>query len=543
MTVFVDPAIPRTVLGDELRLRQVLVNLANNAIKFSSGRDQRGQVSVRVVLVERKAESVAIDLIVTDNGIGMDESTRSVLFTPFLQADASTTRRFGGTGLGLAISHLLVELMGGKISVQSAPDQGSTFTVRLRFATDDGATAVADTPAPAAGLRCRIVGSELPLADDLGAYLKHGGAVVEHSADLAAAALADQRTGLWLWLILPDQPVPTLAELRAMAPGQPAAQTRFVVLRRGKRRRPRVEEVDLVSVDVDVMLRRSLFKLLDLAAGRLRDEDSNEDEGELRTPNTTHVDSEVRLHRRLILVAEDNETNRTVILKQLRLAGFGAEVAANGREALQRWRSGDFALLLTDLHMPEIDGYELAAAIRAEEPAGRRMPIIALTANALRDEELRCLAAGMDAYLSKPVRLAQLKTTIEEWLGPSAAADSSRERGRASAAPPTVDLSVLVELIGDEPAEITKVLKSFRALADESSRELRKGVAARSPRVAAEVAHKLKSSARSIGASRLGNICEEIEGAAEGATPDAIAALVRGFEAELDAVFRIIDSR
>jgi PAS domain S-box-containing protein len=546
MTVFVDPAIPRTVLGDELRLRQVLVNLANNAIKFSSGRDQRGQVSVRVVLVEREAESVAIDLIVNDNGIGMAESARAMLFTPFLQADPSTSRRFGGTGLGLAISHTLVELMGGKISVQSEPDRGSTFTVRLRFATEDeGSTAEDDTPAPGAGMLCRLVGSEL--ADDLGAYLKHGGAVVEHSADLAAAALSDQCAGLWLWLILPDQSVPTMAELRAMAPGQPAAQTRFVVLRRGKRRRPRVEEVDLVTVDVDVMLRRSLFKLLDLAAGRRRDEDwdqdySNEDEAEPRSPKMT-PQAEGWLHRRRILVAEDNETNRTVILKQLRLVGFGAEVTANGREALERWRSGDFALLLTDLHMPEIDGYELAAAIRAEEPAGRRMPIIALTANALREEEVRCRAAGMDAYLSKPVRLAQLKATIEAWLGPSAAADSSREGGRASAKPPTVDLSVLIELIGDEPAEIAEVLKTFRAVAEESSRELRKGVASRSNRIAADVAHKLKSTARSIGASRLGNICEEIEGSAEGASPDAMAGLVRGFEAELDAVFRVLDSR
>ncbi|MEO8527161.1 MAG: PAS domain-containing protein, partial [Caldimonas sp.] len=227
ISMFVDPAIPRTVSGDETRLRQVLVNLISNAIKFSGGRDQPGQVSVRVVLVKGDGDDVTVDLIVADNGIGMDESTLARLFTPFSQADVSTTRRFGGSGLGLAITEMLVHVMGGAISVQSVAGQGSTFTVHLPL------TAVADTgaeeqPVPVDPLRCRIVGDEQPLADDLAATLAHAGHHVERSPDLAAAARAAQPPGLWLWLILPGPPVPLPAELRAMAPGGSGAETRFI---------------------------------------------------------------------------------------------------------------------------------------------------------------------------------------------------------------------------------------------------------------------------------------------------------------------------
>ncbi|HEX7441362.1 MAG TPA: PAS domain-containing protein, partial [Caldimonas sp.] len=438
MTLFVDPAIPRTLSGDETRVRQVLVNLTGNAIKFSSGRDHPGQVSVRAVLVERQAQTVTIELSVADNGIGMDAATLARLFTPFSQADVSTTRRFGGTGLGLAISDMLVRLMGGTISVRSALGQGSTFTVRLRFAAVEGADADADDDmgTAAAGLRCHIVGGELPLAEDLGSYLTHAGATVESSPNLAAAAAAGPAPGLCLWLILPDEPVAALAELRAMAPGTHGAETRFIVLERGRRRRPRVEAVDLVRIDVDVLFHRTLFKTLALASGRLTEEASNEE----RDPVSGAAPPEARTKGRLILVAEDNETNRQVILRQLQLVGFAADVVVNGREALASWRSGDYALLLTDLHMPEMDGYELAAAIRAEEREGHRTPIIAVTANALRDEELRCRAAGMDAYLTKPVRLPQLQAAVEAWLGP--AAQTRGHEGGAAAQIQAADLNV-----------------------------------------------------------------------------------------------------
>jgi len=249
---------------------------------------------------------------------------------------------------------------------------------------------------------------------------------------------------------------------------------------------------------------------------------------------------QARLQRRLILVAEDNETNRKVIQQQLRLIGFAAEVVVNGREALQRWRSGDFALLLTDLHMPEMDGYALAVAVRAEEPRGQHTPIIALTANALRDEELRCQAVGMDAYLTKPVRLEQLRAAIEDWLGPLAQAKAER---RATPGSVAADLSVLIALVGDDPAVISEVLQAFRSSAGQSGSAMRQGLNDGQLQSVADTAHTLKSGARSIGALRLGDICAQIELVAQSGRPEALNTLLQHFETELAAVQQFVDTR
>lgn len=249
-----------------------------------------------------------------------------------------------------------------------------------------------------------------------------------------------------------------------------------------------------------------------------------------------------------ILVAEDNATNREVIVQQLQLIGFSASVAFDGRQALERWRSGAFALLLTDLHMPEMDGFALAAAIRAEELESSRIPIVALTADALRDVESRCRAAGIDGYLLKPVRLAQLREQIERWLGPAApaasddaaAAELANDRSGEQAA----DLAVLAALVGDDRAVIEQVLQTFRASCTQASAQLRRAIDAGSAKDAADAAHRLKSAALSIGANRLGRVCVQIERAAE--LPDdglaQLAALLPQFEIQLDGVRRFLES-
>jgi CheY-like chemotaxis protein len=246
---------------------------------------------------------------------------------------------------------------------------------------------------------------------------------------------------------------------------------------------------------------------------------------------------------RRILVAEDNETNRKVIVQQLQLIGFAAEVVDDGRAALDRWRSGDFALVLTDLHMPVMDGYALARAIRAEEGPTRRTPILALTANALRGEELRCLDAGMDAYLSKPIRLQQLKAAIENQLEKAASGTSRSAGAAAKAEEPPADLNVLAELVGTDPEVIDEVLKTFLSSTAQTAVELGEGVASGSSRAVSGAAHKLKSAARSIGAHRLAGLCQELELAAEAQRAEAQAGLLPRFLAELEAVCRFVRSR
>jgi PAS domain S-box-containing protein len=548
MTVFVDPAIPAQVMGDDTRLRQVLVNLAGNAIKFSGGRHVPGRVSVRAVLAERDRRSATIELLIADNGVGIDDATMARLFTPFEQADASTTRRYGGTGLGLAITHSLVRMMGGTISVKSRPGEGSLFAARLPFDIVEGAADAASADDSVAGLRCRIVGAQAPFCDDIAAYLVAARIQVQHSPDLAAAAAAAREPGLTIWLVLPDQTPVMLSELRAMAPGRADGEVRFVVLGNGRRRQPRIEAADLVTVDADSMFRRVLLGALAMVAGRLPGPAprlaANEKAADEKAADADESPSRnFRGAEPMILVAEDNETNRKVIVYELEQLGFACEVAANGRLAFERWRSGNFALLLTDLHMPEMDGYALAAAVRAAEPPGRRTPIIALTANVQPEEEARCRAGGMDAYLTKPIGLPQLRAAIERWLGEDTAAGAGAATVRTEPADGVVDISTLAALVGDQASAINEILQSFRASATRSSADLARDWAQGDWRGVAAVAHKLKSSARAIGARRLGEICATLEDAAGSGKPSEVDGLKSAFYKELRAVLEFIDAR
>jgi two-component system sensor histidine kinase/response regulator len=502
-------------------------------------------VSVRAKVVSIST-SVTLELVVADNGIGMDTETQSRLFTPFTQADHSTTRRFGGTGLGLAITHMLVRLMDGEITVQSALQRGSVFTVRLDFARAK-TTRVGNEALPSVlGLQCLIAGSgaDQTLADDLSAYLEYGGAVVARFSSLAEALVEHQGHGLWLWLILPGQMLLEIADLRTQTARSPNRQSRFIVFGRGRRRWPRVEEIDLVSIDVDMLLRRTLYKAVALAAGHASVEDGEQNLALVKPQNKAPARHVAKEQKRLILVAEDNETNRIVIRHQLESIGFASEIVSNGQEALEKWRTGDFSLVLTDLHMPELDGYGLTSAIRAEEVEGFRTPIIALTANAVRDEQLRCTAAGMDVYLTKPIPTSFLKESLEAWLCPAAACEQSGPVESASGGTaPCADLSVLRALVGDDEVAIDEVLKVFRAGAEESRADLRRAIANGSCKSVSATAHKFKSAARSIGASRLGELCADVELLADAGQSDKLLMALPSLEAELGVLLSFLASR
>ncbi|MDD2915122.1 MAG: PAS domain S-box protein [Gallionella sp.] len=612
LTLFTDPDIPATVMGDEGRLRQILVNLANNAIKFSSGQQRQGRVSVRAVLVEdgqssfpllnplplageeaneslRDAKQILLEFRVSDNGIGIDEATQARLFTPFTQADTSTTRTYGGTGLGLVISRRLANIMGGEITVQSEPGKGSLFSVRLKFdlppdvgrdsSRHDG-EGVGINPDLLAGLPCLVVGGTESLADDLAAYLVHEGALVERATELAAVRqwIAARPSGLSIVVIDTAGGTTSLDELRTVAHAQPDREVRFVAIGRGGRRQCRSEATDLVGLDAEVMHRRTFLEAVAIAAGRAK---QPELEGAHRDTSVHPLLSreEARQQGHLILIAEDNEINRKVILQQLMLLGRTADIASNGREALQRWQSGDYAILFADLHMPEMDGYELTAAIRAAEKTAdnetrkRRTPIIAFTANALKGEADHCLAIGMDDYLSKPVQLADLKAMLEKWLpvassdplaGEAASTSESQSlppaRGKArmgveqkeqqesrvstpsltlplqGGGDTPVDVNVLKALIGDDEAMIREFLHDFRLSAAKIAAELRAACVAEQAAAAGALAHKLKSSARSVGALALGELCAAMEKAGKAGDAEALAVLLPKFEQELAGV-------
>ncbi|WP_090907280.1 PAS domain S-box protein [Nitrosospira sp. Nsp13] len=562
LTLFLDPAIPDEVLGDALRLRQVLVNLANNAIKFSSGQHEAGRVSVRALLAGHSLDQVTVEFQISDNGIGMNEETQGRLFTSFTQGDASTTRRFGGTGLGLAISHHLVQLMGGEITVQSALGKGSIFTVRLSFVPLP-AKPISAKVVDLAGVSCLVLGDEKGLSDDLAVYLKHSGATVERVTDLAAARkrIDTLPSGLWLLVIDAGHDVPPVEELRAACRSrpdldphfvvlehghhQPDIEPRFVVIRRGRRRHERSEAVDTVTLDGDVMHRDAFLRAVAIAAGRVHEEAEAQQADKVEAVVAPSREKAMR-EGTLILVAEDNEINQKVIRQQLSLLGYAADIAGDGQEALKRWESGNYALLLTDLHMPEMDGYQLTAAIRHAEQDKTRIPIIAFTANALKGEAEHCRAVGMDDYLSKPVQLAHLKAVLHKWLPvPKSGAQApvvATAPVTPAAADRSMDVSVLEALVGNDPAVIDEFLRDFRASSARIAADLRAASQAGEAATAGAAAHKLKSSARSVGALVLGDLCAEMEKAGKAGDIEAVKALLPRFESELAVVNRYIDS-
>jgi len=418
----VDARVGHAHLADAMRVRQILANFLSNAIKFT----ERGHVQAAL---ESRGEVPSAGALggdrlvfrVTDTGIGVTPEQQQKLFEAFSQADSETTRRFGGTGLGLAICRRLAELMGGQVTMESAPGVGTTMRFEVVFP------------------RAR--------PEDV-----------------------------------PPERAPTAAPL--LAP----------------RRLPTVEEA--------------------------------EREGSL------------------VLLVDDHPTNRTVIARQLALAGYASETADDGQQGLEHWRSGRFGLVLSDVHMPKLDGYQLAQAIRDEETReGRaRTPIIALTASALKGEAERCLAAGMDDYLAKPVGIPSLVTMLGRWLPHTQVALKSPTAELAAMLPQTerpapLDESILAGLTHGDAKDTRELLDDFLA---STQADLATLVAARDagdlPGVTRE-AHKLKGAARSIGAHELGEAANVLETAGRAQDAAHVPALVADLETAIHRLVLWSDAR
>ncbi len=371
-----DPRTPRLAIGDPLRLRQVLLNLLSNAVKFTPS----GEVSL-VVHVANDEDAVQIRFDIVDTGIGIPLAEQGRLFQSFTQLDASTTRRFGGTGLGLAISRRLTELMGGRIGVSSAAGAGSRFWFTLRLTKD---TSDYDLPPlrPLGGRRALVVEPH-PLVRGLveGVLRDLGATVVTADAVSASSIAAD--------IVVADR-------------GAPVVPGRQVTVMLGERLK------DGTDVSGATYLPRPI------RAGALR----RTLQAHLVTRAAAPVQSAASASgtRGRVLLAEDNAVSRRVAERLLQKLGYSVVLVANGEEAVAAASEGSFDAILMDCQMPIVDGFEATGAIRALESDAARVPIIALTAEALAGDRERCLRAGMDDYLSKPVRIEQLQATLARWM-------------------------------------------------------------------------------------------------------------------------------
>jgi PAS domain S-box-containing protein len=563
LTMFIDPAIPQHLLGDPGRVRQILINLLNNAIKFSCDQQRVAKVSVRAVLKQLEGDRVLTEFHVTDNGIGIDAPTLARLFRPFVQADSTTTRTFGGSGLGLAITHQLIGIMGGEISVQSVPGRGSTFSLRIPFAQTStlvqGDVRVAQPPdlkpdeISLDGLTCLLLVDEESGAGDLATYLSLAKAKVEQTADLAQASqwIAQRKPGCCVLLIDKADAEGALQQLRAAPQSRSKLDLQFVVVRHGKHRLPQRKAPDLIHVGGNALSRKTLLRAVAIAGGRAQVPERRESADASLVSSAPLSRKEAQRSGSLILVAEDNYYNQKVIQQQLTLLGQTADIASNGREAYDRWQSGDYGILFADLHMPEMDGYELTSAIRRTEAGRSRIPIIAITANALKGEAERCLVIGMDDYLSKPVQLLQLKAMLDKWQ-PCVSVDTEpaplTENGAqatasgASRKALSIDVAELTALIGSDPQTIREFLNDFRFSQIQIGLDIRMECAAQQYPAAAGQAHKLKSSARSVGAMALGDLCECIETLGNSHDLRGLDAVLIEFERELKDVDSFLES-
>jgi CheY-like chemotaxis protein len=525
ISLFVDPALPAWVYCDPTRLRQVLFNLLGNALKFIPRRVGRAMLHVHPSV---RPDGVAcMQFSVIDNGIGMSEDIVAKLFQPFTQADASTARQFGGTGLGLSITQRLVDMMGGRISVTSTPGVGSEFMVEfpLLNAPEPNGGPANVTP-DLSGVRVLAVTAHSTCSTLFQVYLGAAGAEVSVVPDQAAAQQQLKH--------LPGDTV-LLLDLEAArdghpedaATGRPAWPASVKVVRlvsRADRTDPVPESQSLETrVLTQPLLHHDLIHGVAVACDRVCVTDPSRSAQSQSSPFAEAPSVQSAAHTgRLILIAEDNETNRDVIREQLRLLGYASEMAHDGALALEMWREGlaehdddrpdRYALLLTDCHMPNMDGFELTESIRATESDDMHLPIIAITANAMQGEAQRCRERGMDDYLSKPLRLTELGKMLAKWM-PNAV---TAEPQHATLSPkqdtlPVWDPGTLNELVGDNPAMHRRLLERFLVNAHGQVADMDVAAAAADTQGAAGVAHTLKSAARSVGALALGELCQAIE--------------------------------
>ena len=434
LMTFIAPDVPPLLQGDPGRLGQIVLNLLGNALKFTN----HGSVAARVTLeplADGSSNSglVTLRFSVSDTGIGLSETARRRLFQPFVQADGSTARKYGGTGLGLSICKTLVELMGGKIGVDSEEGKGSTFwfTVCLEKGTglellESSADLMADSKGDLKDLRTLVVDDDSDLLEIMHIYLSSWGVRNETvSTGVEALKILSRRVAeqVPVDLVLIDRFMPGMDGFmlaRAIRSNPLLTKTRLILVTGGYTN-TLGEQVSAEGFDGFLLKPFKQSTLFNCLVDQIKKSGSpptgavehGAESGATTTPN----DPALSKKGKLILVAEDNTVNQTVTLKQLTKLGYTAHVVADGRKVIEALSRLPYDLVLMDCQMPEMDGFEATRAIREMKSAPwHRIPIIALTAHAMKEDEEKCLAAGMDDYISKPINIKALGAMIEKWL-------------------------------------------------------------------------------------------------------------------------------
>ena len=527
--------IPTQLRGDPGRLRQVLTNLVANAVKFTSA----GEVVVRAELIDESDHEIALRFRVTDTGIGIEPSVQSQLFQAFVQADGSTTRKFGGTGLGLAISRQLVERMGGKIGVESAEGKGSTFWFTARLVKQPGHV-MKNAPRP------EIQNKRVLLVDDNATSRQ----ILHHLT--SAWGIADQQaaTGIEAVTLLGraaarGQPFEAVV-LDAQMPGMSGFDLARTIKSDPRLQSPRL--IMLTSLDrcddaeamqdagIDALLTKPLKQsalrhcLIEMLS---TSHSSREVKAGLVVLERKRSAAAANVPKLRILIAEDNVVNQKVALHQLQKLGYLADVVDNGRAALDALEISHYDLVFMDCQMPQLDGYAATRRLREWERSGRKTWVVAMTAHSLEGDREKCLAAVMDDYVSKPVKIEDLHGAIQRYLG-------LRDIGKDPDQPTPIDLNAIESFRdldgagGDEL--LVKLIDVFLENTPKILAEARAALTNHASPQLARAAHTLKGSCSNFGADRMRTACQQLESLANRGAIDGAEELLVAVEREFSYV-------
>jgi len=505
----IDPEIPGTLVGDPLRFGQVLTNLISNAIKFT----EKGHVHVDIRQERRAKGCISLHCSVADTGLGIPKDKHRVIFEPFSQADGSTTRRFGGSGLGLAISSTIVRMMGGRIWVESEPGAGSTFhfTASFDLAEEEPAADTSDAvdgEALVGGLDVLVVDDNAVNRRILAGQLAWWGidATLAESGAAALAALTDAaHRGRPFRVVLLDAQMPELdgfavAEEISRRP-ELAGATIMMLSSSGE-----YADADRCrALNISVYLTKPVAPdhLLDAICRAVRIERG----GARPAAPASRSDIGSAAAPRRVLLVEDNRINQRVALGLLTKRGHEVIVAANGLEALDALARQPFDVVLMDVQMPEMGGFEATAEIRRREAGtGRHVRIVAMTAHAMSGDRDRCLAAGMDGYLAKPIDPAMLFAVVEEDQ-PAPAARAPRSPDEA----PAIDEAAMLDRLGGDRQLFSEVIQAFLEDCPAQLKAIQDAVAARDPEQVRAAAHALKGAAGNLSANGLFTAARTLE--------------------------------
>jgi signal transduction histidine kinase/ligand-binding sensor domain-containing protein/CheY-like chemotaxis protein len=412
LAAFIDPLVPQTMMGDPGRIRQILTNLVGNAIKFT----HQGEVVVNVKIIDEKPDNYMLRIEVKDTGIGLTKEGKARLFQSFSQADSSTTRKYGGTGLGLAISKQLTELMHGQIGVDSEYGNGSTFWFTLRLQKSKEIV----QPCPVVDLldkRVLIVDDNATcrriLIEQVASWGMISNAVEGGDEALEALHTAHQR-GEPFQVVLLDYMMPEmdgleLAQRIKAHPDYNAVKLLLLTSYGSLEVKNKADQIGIDSFLAKPVRKSRLQDAMLTIFGVIKN-------GEVVTDHQESFESYEQMEAAYILVAEDNPVNQKIARLQLEKFGHRVDIVSNGIEVVDAFKRGNYSLILMDCQMPEMDGYEATAEIRRLEiNAEHHIPIIAMTANAMQGERDKCIMAGMNDYITKPIKASELAATINRW--------------------------------------------------------------------------------------------------------------------------------